>query len=81
MKPILPACAAAVGVLLQAGCNATPQALGITGPGGAPVARPRPTSDDAALPSPGGIAPEANTNYAPSFVPAYGSDGRYYGNQ
>lgn len=81
MKRSLMASVSGFALFVLAGCNTTPQALGITGPGSAPVARPRPTSDDAALPSPGGIAPESNTSYAPSFVPAYGTNGRYYGNQ
>ncbi|HKM61969.1 MAG TPA: hypothetical protein VJY39_05705 [Acidisphaera sp.] len=80
-RPLI-ASAAGLSLLALAGCGTTPATFGITGPGTGPgPTRPPPTSDDAALPSPGGVAPGAGTTYGPSMVPSYGTNGRYYGNQ
>lgn len=65
-----------------AGCSGSPAALGITGPGGAASSAPAPgvplSADDAAVTTPG-VPSNFGADYAPSFGPTYGTDGRYYG--
>ena len=63
------------------GCGYTPEQLGITGPGTAHTALPSHASEvekDAIIPDPG-LTPGFGNRYAPSMVPSYGQDGRYYG--
>lgn len=77
-----------VSALGVAGCTTGPVALGITGPnptGQTPsgnygaVAIPSVTNpDDAAVLPPGQPVDEGGPN-APSVVPTYGPNGRYYG--
>ena len=64
-----------------AGCGTSPASFGITGPGTSPGGlAARPSTDDAALPSAGGVVPASGATFAPSMVPTFGSNGRYYGN-
>ena len=55
-----------------AGCDATPQSLGITGP--APV-KPPPGVDDSTIANPG--LPDAGSGYGPGMAPST-SGGRYF---
>ena len=70
---------------LLAGCAGGPGALGITGPGGAgptsfgAVTLPSTLSSDNALVLPPGTPVDQGAKFAPSVVPTYGADGRYYG--
>ncbi|HTW69508.1 MAG TPA: hypothetical protein VME47_06450 [Acetobacteraceae bacterium] len=68
-------------LLPLAGCAATPQSLGITGPQGttnkaarAPAAEPSPASDP--LDNPDLL--QSGTRYGPSYAPSSGSSG-YWG--
>lgn len=63
------------------GCGYTPRQLGITGPGTAHTELPSRASEvetDAIIPAPG-LPADFGARYAPSMVPTYGQNGRYYG--
>ncbi len=63
------------------GCGYTPQQLGITGPGTAHTDLPSHASEtetDAIIPDPG-LPAGFGDRYAPSMVPTYGQNGRFYG--
>lgn len=69
-------CLAALG-----GCGYTPKQLGITGPGSQQISLPSQASEesqDALIPEPG-LSSGMPDRYAPTMVPTYGSNGRYYG--